>query len=141
MTNADAHTLRIAEQESVVRVAENLLDHCHKKKMELMTLLEYRKFDLISGSEVQCRFERLVVMRIREKHGKRPFKPMPWAYSVGFHLSRKNIALLSHRLLPGLSEAQKQEARERHNVFGESITALSRLYGVSRSSVWRALKR
>jgi hypothetical protein len=118
MSNSAAYVLRISDQESVVRVAESLVPVSYKKKKELATLLEYRKFDLITGSEVQRRFEQFVQSGVRERHGKRKFSVMPWAYSVGYHLSRKSIALLSHRLRPSLSEAQKREARERHNVFG-----------------------
>lgn len=140
MSSSAAYCLRIGDQESVVRVSEHLAPLCFKKRSELVTLLEYRKLDLITGSEVQARFERFVELGIRERHGKRVFKPMPWAFSVGYHLSRKNIALLSHRLHPFLSEAQKREAQERHNVFGESITALSKSYGISRSAMWRLLK-
>jgi hypothetical protein len=140
MSNSAAYLLRIADQESVARVAESLAPFSYKKKKELATLLEYRKLDLITGSEVQRRFERFVESGTRERHGKRFFRPMPWAYSVGYHLSRKSIALLSHRLHPSLSEAQKREARERHNVFGESIRALSKSYGISRSAMARLLK-
>lgn len=43
-------------------------------------------------------------------------------------------------MLQALSEAQKREARERHKVFVESISALAKSYGISRSAMWRLLK-
>jgi hypothetical protein len=122
-------------------VAERIAPYCFKKREELVTLLEYRKLDLITGSEVQRRFEEYVKIGKRERHGRRLFRPMPWSFSRGFHLSRLNIAILRRSPRPSLSEEQKREARERHNVFGESISALSLLYGVSRSAMWRVLKR
>jgi hypothetical protein len=140
MNDSAAYALRIAGQESVVKVAEMIVPFCYKKWLELTTLLEYRKHDLITASEVQRRFERLVELGIRERHGRRQFRPMPWSYSVGYHLSRRNIWLLSHRPRPTLSEAQKREAIERHKVFGESISALSLFYELSRSAMARLLK-
>ncbi|HEV2121127.1 MAG TPA: LAGLIDADG family homing endonuclease [Candidatus Bathyarchaeia archaeon] len=140
MSNSAAYSLRIADQDSVVKVAELIAPYCHKKRKELLTLLEYRKHDLISATEVQRRFQRFVELGIRERHGRRPFRDMPWSYSVGYHLSRKNIWLLSHRPRLILSEAQKREALQRHKVFGESISALSLFYGISRSAMGRLLK-
>lgn len=141
MTRSSAFVLRIGEQGSVIRASEHLARLCFKKRSELTTVLEYRKLDLISGSEVQKRFERFVELGIRERHGKRRFRPMPWSFSVGYHLSRKSIALRGRLPYPRLSEAQQQEALERHNVFGESLSALSKSYGISRSAMWRMLKR
>jgi len=140
MTSSRASAFRIADQESVIYIAERLLPYCYKKRKELLTLLEYRKYDLITGSEVQRRFQELVRLELRERHGNRPFKPIPWAYSVGSQLSRKGRALATMKKWPTLSKAQKEDAIVRHNVFGMSITALSKLYGMSRSAVWRALK-
>jgi len=141
-SNSAAFGFRIGDGKSVIEIAERITPFCFKKRKELLTLLEYRKLDLITGSEVQHRFEQLVNVGMRERHGNRSFRPMPWTYSVGYHLSRKSIGLLSHRyrLFQALSEAQKQEAMERHNVFGESISALARSYGISRSAMWRLLR-
>jgi hypothetical protein len=141
MTNSAAYALRIGDQDSVIKVAERILPFCYKKGAELSTLLEYRKLDLITGSEVQRRFTQYVLGGSRERHGKRLFRPMPWAFSVGYRLSRRNRALLYLTPRPTLSEAQRREARERHNIFGESVSALSKRYGVSRSAMWRALKK
>lgn len=138
-SGVNAHTLRIADQASVVRVAERLVPFCFKKRAELLTLLEYRKLDLVTGSEVQSRFEHYVMVGMRERHGKRPFRPMPWAFSIGFRLSRMGRRRHPRKRFV-LSEAQKREARERHNVFGESVKALSLSYGLSRSAMWRVLK-
>ncbi len=141
-SNSAAFGFRIGNRKSVIEIAERMAPFCFKKRKELLTLLEYRKLDLITGSEVQSRFKQLVKLGMRERHGRRPFKPMPWTYSVGFHLSRKSIGLLSHRyrLFQALSEDQKQEAMARHNVFGESISALAKSYGISRSAIWRLLR-
>jgi hypothetical protein len=141
VSNADAYVLRICDQESVLRVAERIAPFCFKKREELRTLIEYRKLDLISGSEVQRRFQHYVDIREREKHGNRAFRPMPWSFSVGYRVSRRNAVLLRRKQKPKLSEAQKKEVKERHNVFGESIDALSSFYGVSRSAIWRMLKK
>jgi hypothetical protein len=140
LSNAAAYALRIADQNSVVRIAEMMAPFCHKKIYELTTIVEYRKHDSITASEVQRRFERLVELGIRERHGKRRFRPMPWSYRAGYHLSRRNIWLLAHRPRHALTEAQRTEALERHKVFGESISALSWFYGVSRSAMARILK-
>jgi len=140
MTSSEASAFRIADQGSVVYIAEHLLPYCYKKREELLTLLEYRKYDLITGSEVQRRFQKLVRLGLRERHGNRQYRPIPWAYSVGSHLSRKGRALTTMKKWPTLSKAQREVATVRHNVFGMSIRALSKLYGTSRSAVWRALK-
>ena len=141
VSKAQAYTLRIADQDGVVKVAEGIAPYCFKKKQELITLLEYRKLDLISGSEVQKRFRRYVEIGKRERHGNRPFRPMPWSFSVGFRISRRNSALFKRKPRQVLSEAQMREVRERHNVFGQSIDVLSLSYGVSRSAIWRLLKK
>jgi len=140
MTSSRAYAFRIADQKSVVYIAECLVPYCYKKRRELLTLLEYRKYDLITGSEVQGRFQEQVRLGLRERHGNRRFRPIPWAYSVGSRLSRKGRALSTRKMWPTLSEAQREDAIVRHNVFGMSITALSKLYGMSRTAVWRALK-
>ena len=140
MTNASAYIIRVADQDSVVRVAEKIAPYCYKKNCELMTLLEYRKRDQITASEVQRRFERLVELGVREHHGKRQFRPMPWSYSAGYHLSRRNIWLLAHSPRHALGESEKRKAIERHKVFGETISALAWFYGVSRSAMARILR-
>ncbi len=139
LSKSKAFGLRIGEQKAVIGVAVNLVKSCFKKRAELVTVLEYRKLDLITGSEVQKRFEHSVRIGMRERHGSRAFKPMPWAFSVGYRLSKKSVALRSPQLRQKLSEAQKSELRSRHKVFGESLKTLSEAYGISRSAVWRLL--
>jgi hypothetical protein len=141
MTRSAAHVMRISEQESVMQTSERLAPLCFKKRSELITVLEYRKLDLISGSEVQERFEGFVELGMRERHGNRRLAPVPWSYTEGYRISRKSIALLGHMPRLELSEAQRREALERHNVFGESISVLSKSYGLSRSAMWRLLKK
>lgn len=141
MSSSAAYFLRIADQESVAKIAESVVRFCFKKRAELRTLLEYRKYNLITGSEVQMRFARYVETGFRERHGKRAFIPMPWAFSVGYRRSRMGARRDPRKRWPVLSEAQKQEARVRHNVFGETITALGLFYGVSRMAMWRILKK
>lgn len=141
MSNAAAYALRIGDQKSVVRIAEKIAPFCVKKRAELETLLEYRKLDLITGSEVQSRFRHFVEIGMRERHGKRIFKPMAWSFSVGYRRSRMGRRTHPRKRWPVLSEAQMKQAREKHNVLGESITMLSSFYGVSRSAIWRILKK
>lgn len=140
-SNADVYVLRIADQESVMAVALRILPYCFKKKHELETLLDYRRLDILTGTEVQHRFDHYVEIGMRERHGKRTFVPMDWTFSVGFRRSRMGNSREYRKRWPVLSDAQKGEARERHNVFGESITALSVFYGVSRMAMWRLLKK
>lgn len=47
MTNVSAYSLGIADQKSVVEAAERTAPFCFKKRMELVTLLEYRRLDFI----------------------------------------------------------------------------------------------
>ena len=140
MSNSAAYSLRIADQESVVKMAESMVQFCFRKRAELVTLLEYRKLGIITGSEVQYRYARFVEIGFRERHGKRSFIPMPWAFSVGFRRSRMGRRREARKRWPVLSEAQKQEARKRHNVFGETITELSLFYDISRMAMWRILR-
>jgi len=141
LSNSDACGLRVGEQLTAVNIAEQMVPFSFKKRAELVTLLEYRKFDSITGSEVQSRFHEYVASKTREKHGNRRFKPMPWSYSEGYRLSKMNRALVTKNLRVTLSKAQLREAWRRHNVFGESYRALGESYGVSRTRMWRSLTR
>ena len=108
MSNSAAYSLRIADQDSVMIVAEGISRFCHKKRAELETLLEYRKLDLITGSEVQSRFKHYVEIGMRERHGNRAFRPMAWTFSVDFRRSRMGRRRQPRKRWPVLSEAQKR---------------------------------
>lgn len=138
-SHANAWIFRIAEARSVEATAEKMSPHSFKKREELELLLNYRKRNEITGSQVISRLNSLVQSGKRERHRAPRTAEMPWTYEEGYHLARQLAGWSKAEAHPIVTEAQVLDMRRKHKLFGSTFSELGRMFGVSRGTVRKVI--
>lgn len=139
-TSSSTWLLRIAQEDSAIKVAEKLYPLCHKKRDELQLLLRYRRDNAITGTEVLECLNHFVTIGKRETHGPPRTVSLPWTYEKGFRLSKLRGGNVRAGKTHVLTDRQIRSIWEHRKLFGLSLRRLARMFGVSHHTIRKVLR-